>query len=173
MDIDQRNSIAPEYFNVERRTDLHLDSQYSDRYLLCHHFDGTIEDTRKTNWNHIQWEKLAYIQIELAGHSYCCNPYPRNHQFFLHYRTYGIEKQWRPEEGRYFPKMLQLWTVGACDGQNAFLIDYDFHCGTEVMAHIRPLHEVEGHIHPRIKALNSIQKRYQASGNVVNLLHAK
>ena len=130
---------------------LHLDSEYSNHYCLFILNNGQIEDSRIKNWRHVQWEKLDQIVVRIKGHELVVNKHPRDHKFFLFFRQVGWKNNVNGEK-----EQIRLWTVGATDGVRAFLYDVDFHYGTLKSAYDTTLESCNGHIHPRIRVLNSI-----------------
>lgn len=122
----------------------HLDSEYRGRFQEYHMAGGRVYDSRQVNWRQIEWEKVVGIVTNIRDKKYLTHSNHPDFKFFVVYRWAGINY----DTGR--PVKIREWAVGWSNGEKCFMTDIAFKTGEVVRQYVKPVSEIERHIHPRV-----------------------
>ena len=137
--------------DLGRSKKLHLDSEYRRRWQEYHLTDGTVKDSRVTNWRNVEWDKVVKIETYMNGTKHVIDLSNKSDfEFFMCFRWGGNEAQYKDEKYIGHTK-INLWTQGWSDGKVCHLTDIDFYTGKCVKNYKMDLDLLKGHIHPRVK----------------------
>ncbi|MBE9570763.1 MAG: hypothetical protein IMF11_09050 [Proteobacteria bacterium] len=129
---------------------LHLDSEYRNRYIKFHLANGTIEDSRLKNWRQVAWDQVVCLSAHLLSNIHQVDCKGQGFKAFMNFR-WGGEEAGYGEDGKYVGhKKIHIWTIGWTDGHVCYLKDIDFYTGELIKDYAAPLYQFKGHLHPLI-----------------------
>jgi hypothetical protein len=130
---------------------LHLDSEYRNRWVEFHLVDGTIEDSRQKNWRQVKWSRVVKVAAQLLGHVHEVDCTGQWFKAFMNFRWAGQEAMYDGSKKYVGHRAIKIWTIGWTDGYNCFLKDIDFYTGRLIKDYVSLLSNFKGHLHPDVK----------------------
>lgn len=124
-----------------------LDSEYRNRWQNYCLADGTVYDSRLTNWRQVPWDTVVEVATHMVGKVHIETNEHNDFKFFLCFRWGGREPKFVDGKNMGF-RNINIWTVGWTDGEKCYLTDIDFYLGNIVRQYTAELMTFKSHIHP-------------------------
>lgn len=138
--------------SIATRKDLALDSEYRDRFVEFHMYDGEILNSQVINWRHVKWNEVIKLRMYMRGRWYevDCKDKP-TFKFFMNYRWAGVT--WDTVNGELKRRKINSWAIGWSDGKRQFCKEVDFQTGDLVREYEGELLPDSENIHPMVKKM--------------------
>ena len=127
-----------------------LDSVYRARWEEYHLADGTVKNSRYTNWRDVTWERVVKLVARIRNERFEVGIEP-GHKAFIRFRVHGMEAQYDAHGEYKEHRPTNLWVIGWTDGETCHLQEIDFKTGALVKRYTAPLSEHKSHLHPRMQ----------------------
>lgn len=123
-----------------------LDNTLRDREIRYYMADGSACSSRDIYWRALVWENVVKIEMTIRKQSYRVLPGP-GHLGFITYRTSALE--WSQKKHTRYNR--DTWLIGYLDATHAHMTEVYFKTGALKGHLVKPIKEIETHIHPRLK----------------------